>query len=315
MTNLLGAENIIFIGGAPRSGTTLVQRIVASHSQVYGGPEFDLIPKIIELRNSFLSSVENGRINKYLSKEDVNDLFSYFLAKTFNYKIERTPNKTHLSEKTPTNIMVFPELSEIFPCSHLVFVIRDPRAIVASMIQVGRRYKKDGKTPPYFTRSVRGAVEYINECWEIGHIALSKGQNVHVVHYEDIVTSPQEFITKLMIELELPFEKSMLDLKEYDASEFKSGEQFWYSQEKLQAPISHDSLDSWQQQLTSYEKHIVNKRVFPFHTITRYDLSNSVSASSFVHVIESISYAAWSIRYRIRALVIRLGKVVYRKLV
>lgn len=313
MSNCLRAENIIFIGGAPRSGTTLVQRIVASHSQVYGGPEFDLIPKIIELRNTFIGSVENGRINKYLSREDVNDLFSCFLTKAFNYKIERSVNKTHLSEKTPTNIMVFPELLEIFPYSHFVFVIRDPRAIVASMIQVGRKYKKEGKVPPYFTRSIRGAVEYINECWMMGHIALGKSQNIHLVYYEDVVTAPLESITKLMVNLELTFEQSMLNMKEYDMSEFKSDEQFWYSKEKLQAPISDNSLDSWQQELTAYEKFIINKRIFKFEAVARYDLSNPVSF--FVSVVESISYVAWFVRYRIRSLIIKLGKVVYRKLV
>ncbi|WP_434782241.1 sulfotransferase family protein [Ferrovum myxofaciens] len=312
MNNFLSADNIIFIGGAPRSGTTLVQRIIASHSQVYGGPEFDLIPKIIELRNIFLSSVENGRINKYLSKDDVNDLFSYFLAKTFNYKIGRIPHKTHISEKTPINITVFPELVEIIPHSHLVFVLRDPRAIVASMLKVGDRYKIDGKIPPFFTRNVRSAVQYINECWDAGHTALDKCQNIHLVYYEDVVTSPLESITKLVTQLELPFEKNMLDIKAYDMSEFKSGEQFWYSQEKLRAPISDEYLEAWQQQLTSYEKFIVNRRILHFHTITRYNLTNPASFTKYV--IESIGYTTWFIRYRIRAILIKLGKSVYRKL-
>ena len=312
MKNLLSAENIIFIGGAPRSGTTLIQRIIASHSRVYGGPEFDLVPKIIELRNIFLSSVENGRISKYLTTDDVNDLFSHFLEKTFNYKIEKTPNKTHISEKTPSNIMVFSELAEIFPHSHLIFVLRDPRAIVASMLEVGRRYKKDGKIPPFFTRNVRSAIQYINECWDAGHASLDKCKNVHLVYYEDVVTLPLESVKKLMTQLDLPFEDGLLDMKAYDMSEFKSGEQFWYSQEKLGAPISGESVEAWQQKLTPYEVFIINKRISRFHTISRYNLKNSVSLVEFI--IESITHKIWCVRYKIRTTLIKLGKSVYSKL-
>ncbi len=312
MNDIKKAENMIFIGGAPRSGTTLIQRIVASHSCVYGGPEFDLIPKIIELRQSFLSSVDNGRINKYLSKDEVNDLFSNFIASTFGYKLRKVFGKTHISEKTPANVMVFSELSEILPGAHLVFVLRDPRAIVASMLQVGKRYKEEGITPPFFTRNVRAAVSLINDYWVAGHDALNKCKNVHLVYYEEIVENPQQAIMKLTTQLGLEFEPEMLNVAEYDLPEFKSQEHLWYSREKLGAPISNESLESWRTHLSPYESFIIQKRIARFHTTTLYHLESP--GSSLANIFETAAFLIWTIRYRLVKQLVHIGKNVYKKI-
>ena len=39
----------IFVGGSPRSGTTLVQRILASHPNIFGRPEFDFLHAIADI--------------------------------------------------------------------------------------------------------------------------------------------------------------------------------------------------------------------------------------------------------------------------
>jgi hypothetical protein len=49
---------LVFVGGSPRSGTTLVQRVLNHHPKVYGGPEFDFIPSIAELYQKFLRGLE-----------------------------------------------------------------------------------------------------------------------------------------------------------------------------------------------------------------------------------------------------------------
>ena len=69
------SSKIFFIGGAPRSGTTLMQRILTSHSLVFGGPEFDLIPSVMKLRNMFHASVDAGRISEFLDHDNVDEIF------------------------------------------------------------------------------------------------------------------------------------------------------------------------------------------------------------------------------------------------
>ncbi|MEO1139914.1 MAG: sulfotransferase, partial [Pseudomonadota bacterium] len=55
---LKNGRGMIFVGGPPRSGTTLLQRIMGAHQDVFAGPEFDFIPThVFELRKKMLRSI------------------------------------------------------------------------------------------------------------------------------------------------------------------------------------------------------------------------------------------------------------------
>ena len=309
---VLDTSKIIFVGGAPRSGTTLVQRILASHPDIYGGPEFDLIPEVVNLRNAFHAAIESGRLSKYLSHQETDELFAKFVTQAFSYKLQKMVGKTFISEKTPANVTVFSELAEMLPDSHLVFVLRDPRAVVASMLQVGERYRKEGKQGPFFTRNVRGAVEYINFCWAAGSEVIQRHGSVHVVYYEDVVTRSEETVSKLVAGLGLSFESSMVEMNAYDMPEFKIGEEYWYSKEKLLAPISSDSVDSWRRQLSGYQNYYICKRIRKIAVIDRYDLS--VDESLQLRIVWILYELGWGMRSLAVKVLRRIGGFLYRGL-
>jgi hypothetical protein len=269
----------IFVGGAPRSGTTLVQRILGAHSLVYAGPEFDLVPEIVKLRSQFLQKIDVGRISAYLDKDTVNALFGGFLVSVFQKKINET-GKAYLSEKTPSNIEVFPELLECLPQAQYIFIVRDPRAIVASMLEVGRKYRKDLKVPPLFTRSTRHAVAYINQLWAKGNEARLKSGNVLVMHYEDIISNPRGAIEGMTRFLALPFEEGLLNIQESDweMPAFKAGEAYWYTKEQLKDAIRKDAVEKWPNILTKYDLYVINKWLQRISGLTdRYQLETDSS--------------------------------------
>ena len=71
--SLLAAQlgRLIFVGGSPRSGTTLVQRILDCHPEIYGGPEFDFVPSIVDLFQTMRKSIGSGRIDAFLDDASV----------------------------------------------------------------------------------------------------------------------------------------------------------------------------------------------------------------------------------------------------
>ena len=129
---------LIFIGGSPRSGTTLIQNMLDSHPLVLGGPEFLHLPDIIELRRKLHSSISRGWIDIFCSREDVDTHLIEAINKLF-LSLSKKYHCEIYSEKTPENILVFFELMELFPEAHFIQVIRDPRAILSSMQQVKQR--------------------------------------------------------------------------------------------------------------------------------------------------------------------------------
>ena len=294
---------LIFVGGAPRSGTTLVQRILGAHSMVYAGPEFDLVPEIMRLRGRFLKELDAGRISVYMDEGGVNSVIAEFLTSVFARKM-RGSGRMFFSEKTPANLEVFPELRECLPDARFLFVMRDPRAVVASMLEVGRKYRNefrlgsffsdvkrvlfsestaDGSRgrpsaflPPPFTRPARLAVEYINILWSRGNAARAMSDNVHVVYYEDLVNEPERIVRAMADFLGIPFEDRMLNVQEsrVDMPEFKAGEQFWYTKEQLLTPIEKDALEKWRHTLTAYDRYVIHKHLTRIPGLTdRYPLT------------------------------------------
>lgn len=107
-------RQLIFVGGAPRSGTTLVQNMLDSHPEIFGGPEFLHIPEIIELRDRMHHSVSRHLIDQVCSHGQVDAQFRT-LIEGFLMPPARQPDIRLISEKTPGNVLVFAELMSLWP--------------------------------------------------------------------------------------------------------------------------------------------------------------------------------------------------------
>ena len=73
-------KQIVFVGGAARSGTTLLQAMLNVHKSVFGGPEFGYLGKVCELRSMINSSTNPiNKLDVYFSKEELNNKFRDFV--------------------------------------------------------------------------------------------------------------------------------------------------------------------------------------------------------------------------------------------
>lgn len=308
MNSKLTQDKLIFIGGAPRSGTTLVQRILGAHSQVYAGPEFDLLPQIMELRNQFLQKVATGRISTYLDAQETNVIFEEFILSMFQKKANET-NKSYVSEKSPPNIEVFSELLDCMPQAKYIFVVRDPRAVVASLLEVGKKMRADSAPAPLHLTKTRHAVGLVNAMWEKGNKALLRGDNVLVVHYEDIISEPESIIRNLTSFLGVPFEESMLRIQDskWDASEFNAGEAYWYSKEQLNMAIDTQSVEKWKASLSAYDLYLID------HTLKRIPgITDCYSIEVSDSLIWGVTNFSEKLLSRLRVLVVNMARLVIR---
>lgn len=182
-------SRLVFVGGSPRSGTTLVQRILDCHPEIYGGPEFDFVPSIVDLFRQMRNSIRSGRIDAFLDEKSLVHTFRSLLAALLIPKLQ-AEGVTHLSEKTPSNVLAFAWLEECAPESRKILVIRDPRDVVNSMLEVGGRQRRRQGRAFGFTRDTVAAVDYMNECLKAGIALAETSANCLVIHYEDAVSDP-----------------------------------------------------------------------------------------------------------------------------
>ncbi|MBT8462257.1 MAG: sulfotransferase, partial [Gemmatimonadetes bacterium] len=203
-------NRLLFVGGAPRSGTTFAQNVLDSHPEIFGTPELLHLPDLLGVRSLLLSSVERQLIDLFCDQSTV-DRATYGFVEQILGPVVAASDARFVSEKTPSNALVFPQLRELFPEARFIFVIRDPRAVVSSMLEVGRRAREMDRGAPEFTRDVRVAIRSIREHLTAGfEFSRSEPDRCFVLRFEDLAARPAATTRDLCDFLDLPWTSSMI---------------------------------------------------------------------------------------------------------
>ncbi len=272
-------RRFIFVGGAARSGTTLVQNILDSHPDIAGGPEFLHLVRILELRNALRETARCGWTADYASAETV-DREIVRLIEDLLLPLADRQRCRMLSEKTPGNTFVFAELMEVFPEARFIHVVRDPRATVASMLRVGRRAREKGLRAQPFTRSVRHAAGHIQRSLRAGFRAGNLAPDrLLEVRYEPLVRDPAREVGRICAFLEIPCAPQMLDpagvahIGEKPITEGSGN--LWYDAESYRRNPDPSGLDNWRRELDVLQQAVIAVSFGEFEHADRlgYDLA------------------------------------------
>lgn len=306
---MIDKPGLVFVGGAPRSGTTLLRRVLGTHPEIYAGPEFDLIPALVGLRDLAQAKVREGRISAITDGRTVDAAFAGAVHAMLGAKARREGARLY-AEKTPHNASVFPQLLEMFPDAKLILALRDPRAVVASMKDVARRHREKGERPPAFIRDVRASALEVARLQRRGLEALEAApERVLAVHYEDLVTEPEAEARRLCDFLGAPFVPEMIRV-EAAAMDRPEGEAAarttaWYTPEEATRAIDADRLDLWRERLSEGEAGLVARLALRHPRLARYGLETAAQPFG-THALRA--------RFRAERLLRRLGRALARRL-
>ncbi len=194
------SRKLIFIVGMPRSGTSLVEQILSSHKEVYGGGELPFLE--IELKKKIL----NFDNNYDLKNEDFQYIFSdckkQYLEKISNYDFS---NKI-FTDKTPLNFRFIGFIKYLFPNAKIINCNRDPLDIIWSNFKI------------YFSRSM----PFTNDLTDIGNMykyykdlmnfwRKKFPQFIYDIDYLSLVQNPKTEIEKLLNFCELNWDENCLN--------------------------------------------------------------------------------------------------------
>ena len=251
-------SRLIFVGGAPRSGTTLVQNMLDSHPLILGGPEFLHLPEFIDLRKTLHFSISKGWIDIICTQEDVDNHLRSLIENLFLPLADRSQSEFY-SEKSPMNILAFSGLIELFPESYFIHVVRDPRAIVSSMKKVKSRAKSKGYDTPFFTRSVSASISYVKKCFNAGFAASKKfPDKVLTIAFESLLKDPERQTKKICNFIGIEWSELMLhpgDKKHIGEQAItKNSGEIWYNAKEYYRDPDSQNIANWQSELSAREQ-------------------------------------------------------------
>jgi len=207
----------IFIMGLPRSGSTLVEQIVASHSQVKRGGELAFLGELRKLAGDLLPAQqpfpENLAQSWTADRQYVAAVFrDYYLARAERHGL-LAADVAFFTDKMPFNEIYLPLLKMAFPQAKIVHVMRHPLDVCVSAMS---NPVTQGFNSGYRLEDTAHHLAAVFELSEAYRHELDLGD--YVLRYEELVTDPPGQIRKLLGYLGLPFEEGCLRTRIDDAS-------------------------------------------------------------------------------------------------
>ena len=238
-------ENLIFVVCSPRSGSTMLQRMLGAHPEIYTHPEPHLITPLAYLGyHGTVDKAPYDHINAAAAfrefcqelpegEEDVLDALRAY-AMTLYGRVLEGSNKTIFCDKTPEYATVLPFLAKLFPKARYVVLTRHPLAIFHSQAHsfFGGNYQSAYETNPLMQRYVKA----------IGEFLLEKPVDFVQVRYEDLVQEPQENMQRVLAHLGREYDEACVNYGTKKHISKSYGDPM--SVEKHQRPVTK-SLTTW----------------------------------------------------------------------
>ena len=229
----------IFIVGLPRSGSTLIEQVLASHSQVEGTLERPTLGEIAVSVGRYLRDrTEYPEAVRELTDRDFRACGKQYLEET---RIYRATAKPRFTDKLPNNFSHVGFLHLILPNARVINARRHPLdSCLGSYKQLfgkGQNFTYDIQELGLYYRQYHATIEH----W---HRVLPG--KVLDVHYEDMVCDFEVQVRRILEHCGLPFEESCLRFHETPRTVRTA------SSEQVRQPLYARSLGLWRR----YERHL-----------------------------------------------------------
>ncbi len=224
----------IFILGMPRSGSTLLEQILSSHSLVEGTME---LPDVISITKSLYRQLKGPNAKTYypellkISQEESLSFGERYLAKT---KVHRKQGLPFFIDKMPNNFAHIALIQLILPNAKIIDARRHPLACCFS------NFKQHFARGQNFSYSLEDMGHYYRDYVELmAHFDTVLPGRIHRLNYESLVENTELELGRLLDYCGLAFEANCLRFFENDRPVRTA------SSEQVRRPIYKEGVDHW----------------------------------------------------------------------
>ncbi len=219
-------SQLIFLVGLPRSGTTLLQSMLTKNDSIYTYSEpWLLLPLILSMRKGGLgaSPYYNGdacyeAINELIGtmrggRADYLRAIRNMVLEVYGSCLEASGRQFYL-DKTVHYWMILDEIHEVFPLSKRIFIIRNPLAVLSSLLVswFGTNHRN---LPDWAYYAIYNGPKVLAE-------TTLRGDR-HIVRYEELVNDPRRIIKSVCDYLGIKYSDDMIKYGKSVEGKFRDG--------------------------------------------------------------------------------------------
>ncbi len=225
---------LVFIVGMPRAGSTLVEQILASHSQIEGTAELPYIPLITQKIVADRWTDEVGKYPQILASlptAAIEGLAAHYLRSAAQH---RQTGKPYMIDKLPNNWLNIGLIHTLFPSAKIIDARRAPMACCFA------NFKQHFARGQGFAYSLSDMGRYYRDYVRfMEHVDRVLPGSVYRLVHERLIDDPEREIRGLLAHMELPFEDACLN---FHANKRPVRTP---SAEQVRRPINRDAVDQW----------------------------------------------------------------------
>ena len=193
-------NKMIFIIGLPRSGTSLVEQILASHSKVYGGGELTILELLIKKNLTKENKFEKDKLENINNLKTINSVFHKHIKRFYN------EDKSIFTDKTPQNFMWIGIIKSVFPNAKFVHCERNPKdncfSIYKNLFDGDINWSYNTDTIVQYYKHYKKVMSY----W-----IKDYASSIYTVKYENLISNSEAKIRELLNFCDINFEQSCIE--------------------------------------------------------------------------------------------------------
>jgi Sulfotransferase family len=239
-------DKVLFVVGPPRSGSTLLARMIGAHSSIYGRPEPHLLTPLAHL--GYYAKVDKAPYDAVLAAEatrgfvgdlpggeqDYLDACRAYCDTLYNRMLATKPNKRLFLDKTPAYALVLDFIARVYPSAKYVVLTRHPLAVFSSYAEsfFNGDYAAAQAYNPILDRYVPALARFLRE---------RRVPTCHVV-YEKLVAAPEPILAEIFAFIGVPNEPQAVEYGRHEPTASGLGDPIGV--QKHSRPTT-ESVDKW----------------------------------------------------------------------